>query len=446
MTRAATGRAGRNFRAIGRRFAQSDDSGATLLMALIFITVVALVMGTILTFVDTSLRTTVAVRDAAARAAAADAAAQVAINALRKGTYQGVTGQSCFGSSNSMPLNNFYVPASGGGYSASVACTLDDANSTVGTGVPITTGNKPVNSILSLSRDSHEAGIYLHTYISNDVIQVHGNTFSNTNIDVDKIVSDSGVKARTGCSGTIVAPSKVCNLGNATDTDGNDPGYSQLSGSTVVQNVPDCNVFSPQKLYTFTPGLYTDLDGLNALTNLFCNGIYFFQPGVYYFDFTGSWDIDSGTIIGGTKSSSVVSGHTPTVPGSCRSPIPPDPLPAGGWTSPGVGAGVQFIFGGESRITLNNARMELCGSYSASSPPIAIYGLSNDIKSGSKILVNKESGCITNAASHSGSHCSVLSSSLWPTNELYVQGTTYTPLASINMLLDTRPPRYSGPA
>ena len=45
---------------------RSDDSGAALILALVFITVVAVVVAVVLSFADSSFRTTMALRDQAA--------------------------------------------------------------------------------------------------------------------------------------------------------------------------------------------------------------------------------------------------------------------------------------------------------------------------------------------------------------------------------------------
>src|SRR5262245_58873402 len=96
----------RHATASGRRRLRADDDGAALLIALIFITVVAVAIAISLSVADTSMRTTMALRDQAAYAASADGAAQVAINALRKGSYDG-TGGTCFSGGNGLTLANF---------------------------------------------------------------------------------------------------------------------------------------------------------------------------------------------------------------------------------------------------------------------------------------------------------------------------------------------------
>ena len=70
----------------------ADDRGAALLMVLIIVLVISLVGAALLTFADTSIRTTVALRSQGAAVYAADGAAQIAVNQLRADNFNGGTG------------------------------------------------------------------------------------------------------------------------------------------------------------------------------------------------------------------------------------------------------------------------------------------------------------------------------------------------------------------
>ena len=88
------------------------------------------------------------------------------------------------------------------------------------------------------------------------------------------------------------------------------------------------------------------------------------------------WTIGSRkTLIAGTRDNS-----DNTVPGRCVSPI--DDVNANG---------VQLIFGGDSRMNIlasgQATAVEICGSYHANRPPIAIYGQ----KTGSDGIANRRS-------------------------------------------------------
>jgi hypothetical protein len=149
----------------------------------------------------------------------------------------------------------------------------------------------------------------------------------------------------------------------------------------------------PGKVMTFQPGYYDDAAALSSLMSGSggpCKGsVWWFRPGIYYFDFHNSsnpllgggdvWSIKDGQLIAGTPvngAGTVISRPSvpATVPGACQNPIKDEDA-----------VGVQFIFGGDSQLQLsgNNADAEICASYHADRPPVAIYGL----KSGAESLV-----------------------------------------------------------
>lgn len=413
------------------RISAKDDSGAALVLALILVTVVGIVTAVVLSFADSSLRTTVNLRAQAATAANADGAAQIAINKLRTGTYNG-SANKCFGSAPTDDTVSLAPTVFGSTDSYAVTCAPDTANSAADPNVAITSANRPGSAILTLGTSTLEDGINLKVS-SNGTLKVHGGVFSNSNINVAQgsLDTNASVTARTNCTGTITSiPTKACNIGAAVDTRGLDPNYPAPTAAATPQSVPSCN--GNNKLVTFTPGLYdaTDIAALNNMTKSSgCkNSIFYFPPGTYYFNFPAStpWVIDTGYVVGGTPTTPLVAGTAPTIPGACQSPIPPDPLPPGGWTKPGPNAGVQFVFGGGSQIDLKAAQAEICGTYSATSPPIAVYGLKTAVGG-----VPAQSGCTIAPAG-----CPVILTENSPNSKFYIQGTTYVPNASLNISLN----------
>jgi hypothetical protein len=170
-------------------------------------------------------------------------------------------------------------------------------------------------------------------------------------------------------------------------------------------------------LVTFTPGLYTSASALSACDR--SNITMWFTPGTYYFSFPSTtassavWQMDNATLVGGTPTQSLAT-QVPTMPGSCVSPL--------ATTTPDTG--VQFVFGGESRVVLGGkAHIELCGSYSISTPPVVVTGLTATVKA-----VPAGSGCVTAAGG-----CALISSTSSPqdTSALYLQGTVYAPAAMV---------------
>ena len=373
-----------------------DDRGALLIIAMAIITVVALVTGFVLTRGDGSLRATVALRDVARTSYAADGAAQTAINALRTGYdtfnpttpayYTNAPGSGCFGTQGTFPnttaqntlvLNNL-IPKSAGetqqAMSARVVCTPDSDTGEQGSAVPINNQNKPGYAIVTLNGPVDATGT------KDPGLLVRGGIYANGAVRGKVNVLAGGVRATGACDATVTASPKTCGTGPAIS----DPNYSSELGANVpVLQIPPTSCTSG--VAVFEPGYYDDAATLNAATDL-CS-VAWFKPGVYYFDFHNdgcanvcpsslygtagnTWTINGKTVIGGTPIDAAgnVLPRPPvgvSVPGACRSPITD------------VNAqGVQFVFGGSSRIYVDqNSKMELCATYHADRPPIEIYGL-----------------------------------------------------------------------
>lgn len=376
--------------AVRRRLDPADDTGATLVLALILITVVALVVGAMLSFSDSSVRVTVAVRSQAATVYGSDGAAQAAITALRRSPFNNNTSSptypQCFGTSDTLALDNFYPGTTGSAASSAVVkCTPDPNTGAAGGLVQINNQNKPGNAILTLGQNPGEDGLNVKPLSSSIPFIVHGGVVSNSNIRVSNgtLQSNTSVFAHTGCTGTIVSvPAANCASGTAPE-----PPYSPEAGAApVYRAAPTATAANcPGKLVTFQPGYYDDARALNLLMNGVgsnpCKGsVWWFTPGTYYFDFHNSsnpllsgsdvWSIDDGQLVAGTPVNSagtVISKPTvpASVPGACQNPIKDD-----------AAVGVQFIFGGDSQLQLTGtADAEICASYHTDRPPIAIFGL-----------------------------------------------------------------------
>jgi hypothetical protein len=393
-----------------RQRTAGDESGASLIIAMIFVTLVGMVSGVLLSFADTGVDTTIQLRKQSADATTADGAAEVAIDALREGSYSNATGQSCFGSSNGMALANFPAPGAG---SAFVACSPDEGSGSKSTGA-LNASNTPANAILARETFSSEAGVLATTLNSTDTMQVKGQVYSNLGVAVNKGVlkSDTGVTAQSGyCvfsnGGSISSPKTEC---NATTTQP-DPNYATPTATQTARTVPTCTAGA---VVNFSPGLYTNATSLSNCDN----AIMAFASGTYYFNFTGpssTWTMNTGSLVGGTPTTALVAGRSPTIPGSCVSPL----------TSTTPNAGVQFVFGGVSRMDVSgSARAELCGSYSATVPPVAVYGLK--AAAGTVPALN---GCMVTQGG-----CSLITSSDQAANSaVFVQGTVYAPTALVTL-------------
>jgi hypothetical protein len=372
-----------------------NDDGAILVIAIVVVTAVALVVGTVLTRGDGSVRATVQLRQVAGTTYAADGAAQVAINDLRTGynsgdaepagwAFNNTSFHGCFGYNASgttvdgLSLPNFYPASKSSGLgatSAYVGCKAEDATGAQGAAVIINNANKPGNAILTLGTSGAENGFTYKTNGGAGAFRVRGGIWSNSNIFRDnngRLESTTSIRARTGCTPQTAmrAPLVDCNAVAAPD-----PDYKSefvLAGEPVpALQVPPASCSGS---VTLQPGYYDDADKLDALTPNSGNCFIHLAPGKYYFDFHNSsgtapydmaggadhvWDVNSGTIVGGNLDPS-----DSTVPGRCINPIEND-----------TAQGVQLVFGGDSRVIIDKgAAMEVCGTYHADRPPVALYG------------------------------------------------------------------------
>jgi hypothetical protein len=383
-----------------------DETGAALVIALIFITVVAMVTAVVLSFADASLRATVGLHQQATESYAADGAAQVAINDLRTGSYTNDLGQLCFGDTDALSLPDFPTAAAG---SAVVECTPDAGSGAASEGT-LNQANIPQNAILTLGGTStKESGILLSSVNNSDALSTAGQIRSDSSILVQRgaLTSDSGITTLRGYCFHAGKATVSCGA----DGPEADPSYPSPNAPATARTVPVCP--KGGGLVTFKPGLYTDASALSACSS--DTTTMWFQPGTYYFDFkqdAPTWTMDSGSLVGGTPTVALRT-TVPSIPGSCVSPL----------TSTKADAGVQFVFGGVSNLALGKtAQAELCGSYSRNQPPIAVYGLAK-----AQGPVAAERGCITAEGG-----CPLISSPDYSVaNELYVQGTVYAPRASL---------------
>ncbi|MEV4138580.1 prepilin-type N-terminal cleavage/methylation domain-containing protein [Dactylosporangium sp. NPDC049742] len=311
-------------------------------------------------------------------------AGTTAVNQLRNSTFRG-TGTDCFGTTGTKVISG--LP---GGRSAGVDCTAAATGGAAYRCESAANCNRPGSAVLTLGRVSGEPGFTVQQP-NNAEFKVHGTVFSNStgNIASGKLDADgSPLYARGACTGTIVnTPTKACGLGGAANPLGDDPGYAPAtSAAPARRTLPACT--TPSSIVTFQPGTYDDAAGLSAMMagNSACkNSIWWFRPGTYYFDFRNSgtdrnpllsnaanvWTIDDGSLVAGTPvalDGTVIAAPRAKVemPGMCANPI-----------TDGAAVGVQFIFGGDSRLAVKAGQVEICGSYSSNRPPVAVYGLNS---------------------------------------------------------------------
>lgn len=440
---------------------RSNDRGASLVLVLAISIVVSLVMAAM---VYASMGNILYAQKLGTPEIAntdVDNALAAAVNQIRRSTYNDNITQNC------APFS--MVGANGGGGASNVAVTC---TSQAGTGdygrVVSTAANKPARSILTLGT-TETPGIDI---LGSSGLKVFGEgtgtaekVASNSPITVagpgTLAVSGGGtVWAKGTCTGTITPASPNCSAGNTAITD---PGYPQpqppdsypLQYKTVCDDVDaivTCNASgiptgcTPGGVVKLLPGYYDNASALSSLMSQCSGRTIWFQgaPGgaTYYFDFhNGETPATTATfpatpptacatqtnpacwIIANTNLRIVAGGTTapaaypPPIPGSCPSPV-----------NSTTNGGVNFVFGGRSELVISNGQLEICGQYSVSTSPIAIYGA----PTGADAITNSTSMHATDWASPTGSAAATGCSGapnvsfVTPLDASYLDGSTTT--------------------
>lgn len=366
----------------GRR--RQDESGSALVLALVFLTVIGMVTAMLLTFLDTAFETTTVVRGQRSELYSVDGAAKTALERIRADLEEGVDpaeGGSC---------SDFTAPSIDG-RTVSVVCEgqAGSGKRTEGN----TTDNTPPHALLSLAPSG--GGIVQE---SNAAIRVGGSVFSNSTISIaagSTLDVDGPVAALATCDWTKITtsepPVRCQNRPDHGDPAlGVDPAYPvPMTSIPVTRTAPSCPA---GWLVTLQPGTYVSASSLDALTHGGCSGhVVWFQPGTYYFDFTGSntvWDVTDRNVVvvGGTPK-----GWNPAAP---VQPV----IPKGGackTTGDGDRAGVTIVLGGTSGISVRDGSLELCAPPSDASQQFAIYGVPSSAGDVRSTLTSKPTTAIS---------------------------------------------------
>jgi hypothetical protein len=386
-----------------------DDEGAILIFALIAVLIMMAISTSLLTVSSANFRATGGYTDEASTSSAADGATQIAANTIRRTLYNAGAGQHCFpnsavsltSGSDTLDLTNM-IANGGRTYSASITCTHAPGSSSP---VLINATNRPGMAILTTGGSTYaaqgEPGISIKA-LNAVPFKVHGVIYSNSTVTQvsGTLVDDNGVYARGACSGaSSITPTPVCGFGNSPPTgtpDGSTPSYAAAtttvptyqgsitygsSNTSLPINTNNWPTACKNTVVTFQPGYYDDAVGLSTLmSSSGCAGsTFWFKPGNYYFDFhngddsvlTGSshvWTVGTGYLVAGTPATANRQPVNPAPsPGSCVSPISKD--------NSTTDQGAQFIFGGDSQLVVGSASAEICGTYSSTAPPIAVFGV-----------------------------------------------------------------------
>ena len=397
-----------------------SDDGASLVVVMAFVVCVGLVVTALLGYAQTGLVSAEATRSRHLLASDASAALDAAITTVRHSDY---ANQSA---AVPCPANGMVVDGAEG--PVTVVCRPEPGSGVSAGTVPISDLNRPGSAVLTLGTSGAETGLDKG---SNAPLRIKGRVYVNSDIMVSGsacgAVTDPNCSriellenqliAKTGCpldkvfsdpapdcafSGnppegmdpadlddTVLPPGSVAGHpgGNAVAAAYVQPpsGFAELPLRIVPMTCPAAgNVFE------LNPGYYDDARTLSNLTST-CNKPIHFTPGVYYFDFRNAevaampnahrpftpggqgnvWKIQNNGanayIVGGTRKDWGASGPT-AFPGACVSPL----------TTTTGNQGVQFVFGGSSRLEVAEGRVELCGQYATDKPALVVYGAKSD--------------------------------------------------------------------
>jgi hypothetical protein len=344
------------------------ERGASLVLAIAFLGLFSVFIVALLGFAQAAFLSTVGVHEQGLRQYAASSAVDTAIQRVRANIDLGR--DPAFGG----PSCDLSYPAVGDAPAVSVTCAGQPGSGDVQPGT-----DAPPNAILTLAT----TGVGIDN-TKNGTLYVQGPIFSNADIRLHNPgqpkldATDMPITARGNCGDTLsdwTYGELRCNF-TGVDPDGDDPGYpsrlGELGASLPAPNpVPTCLGSGSGRTIAYSPGYYTNVAVLTQTVSGCSNAPRWFQPGVYYFDFDFDpafsnpvWTI-TDRIIGGTPK-----GWTP------GSSAPGTPPPQATASTTCQAPGVQFVFGGGSRVVLGgSAVVELCASQLAGpGGRIAIYG------------------------------------------------------------------------
>lgn len=368
---------------LGRRLTsvrQDGEEGSVLVLALVFLMVFGSWIGIVLQFAAAGQRTTVSIRAEATSTYAGGGALEGAINAARSTLSVGTqaTGPTtCF----TLPVGELDNPTA-------VTVTCDPR---AGSGSPFGGGSasQPDGSVLALSTDATE-GV---SVAAAAVLPTQGDVLANKRITVPAgatLTSSGSVRGLT-CStaGTVTPACTVAAAGTATDPAW--PGPT-TAATTVVATLPACGT-----VVSLSPGIYRSAAALQTVLNC-ASAVVWFQPGTYFFDFrdAGTHEITVGTgdvVVGGAAS-----GWTPGTTASTAVPFPTAAAPTTSACDV-TAAGVDMVFGADSRVNVTGGRMQLCALVTgASNQHVVVRGLASAASVAATTTATAATSASSNAA------------------------------------------------
>ena len=365
--------------------ARSDESGSALVFALVVVLMIGALLAAALDFASFGLGITPKVRADRNSANYVQGSVEAAIEDIRYSSETGRGGTSCTfdDPTNENRPDGTTLPGGAGPFT--VECDGQGSDSEAG-------ADAPRYAILALSDDPAEG---IRQIAGNNELTINGGIYSHGTISVvnlpDAKISVIGTAlSEKGCTArvTTLDPDELRCTGVAHNTYAdplykpaldlaaptatvNDDDLTSLISTSGADPLPTCPG-SGQRI-EFQPGYYgVRPDVLVSRVLPTCSAdVWHFNPGVYYFDYPGIWDLGPKRIIGGAFASGF--DNNDQLGATCDENVD----------------GVQFIFGAASQVRTqsssgsNPGGMELCGpgpSHTRLGAPqrIAVYGLSSN--------------------------------------------------------------------
>ena len=155
-----------------RRITPRDDTGASLVLAMAFLTGVGLVVAALLGYSSTAIRSAAATLQHAQGANDVAGGLQAAINSVRTSTFDNAPGENCLGADHTLAYPDGGVV---------VTCTPAPNSGVSGGLVQIGSSNKPGWALLTLGTNAGEPGI---GQSGNNTFWVRGKVQSNSTIAI----------------------------------------------------------------------------------------------------------------------------------------------------------------------------------------------------------------------------------------------------------------------
>jgi Tfp pilus assembly protein PilX len=304
-----------------------NESGASLIIVLIVISVFGLILTGLLTEAGASVKYTTIVNGHEQKVYAADAGVSLGIQRLQQGN------QLCPVTGPEAQLDVTTV----NGLSTRITCEVTSGSTMGGLGYAIITRSPASNSLdIQSGQAKNVTG---PIFVTGDV--------SGWNKGINLASGDMSQLQGNGCTST-----KPTNLTL-------DAGHGYFCGTAVPSDPPHAAPASvpaaPRAATTsgackiFYPGLYTAAPSLGSGTN-------YFASGIYYFKFSGQFAVDQ-VMYGGAPASWEGVQYAPMP--SCATDATAI-AKAGGAAPEVIGTGVQFIFGaGASLFADNGSKLEV---------------------------------------------------------------------------------------